>query len=109
MTEHQILRKGTSILLGIALDNAVLDIVTDVPLLENCLKLLRDPHRGLASTNIGTFGIYPVTLNLHSDHTVSIFVDGPDFEASRSQSSGIFPQKEDLERLLVKALEGVLT
>ena len=105
-TGHQILRKGTSILLGIALDNAVLDVLTDERLLHNCLKLLREPHAGLVSTQMGTFGSYSVSLNVHHDDDVSIFIDGPDFDPCRTQSAAIWPQKEDLEGLLLEAVEG---
>ena len=100
------MRKDTSILLGIALDNAVLDVLTDERLLQNCLKLLQEPHRGLVSAPMGTFGVYSVTLSLGHDDTVAIFIDGPDFDPCRTQSAGIWPQKEDLHRLLLKAVEG---
>lgn len=103
---HQIVRTDKGIILGIALENAVLDIFTSDAQLQKCLKLLEEPHRGLVSTTIGTFGIYSVTLNLHHDDTVSIFVDGPDFDQSRSQSAGIWLGKEDLQRLLMEAVQG---
>jgi hypothetical protein len=107
ITSHHILRQGTCIVLGIALENAVLDILTDESLLQNCLELLREPHRGLVYTKIGAFGIYPVTLNLHHDDTVSMSVDGPDLNQSRNQSTGIWLGKEELQRVLLEAVQGV--
>jgi hypothetical protein len=103
---HQVQRKGDSILLGIALENAVLDILTDEPMLRNCLQLLREPHRGLVSARMGTFGVYPVTLNLSHDDTVAVVIDGPDFDPCRTQAAMICPRKEDLQRLLLEAIEG---
>jgi hypothetical protein len=102
----QVLRKGTSILLGIGLDNAVLDVLTNDVQLQECLQVLQEPAAGLTSVRMGTFGIYPVTLNLHPDDTVSIFIDGPDFDKCRSQSAAIWPGKEDLRRMLVEAVQG---
>jgi hypothetical protein len=104
--DHQILRKEQGIILGIALENAVLDILTSDAQLHKCLKVLREPHAGLVSVSIGTFGIYPVTLSLHHDDGVSLFIDGPDFYKSRSQSAGIWLGKEDLQRLLIEAVQG---
>ena len=102
---HQILRKNNSILIGIALDNAVLDIVTSETQLRDCLKLLQERHRGSVRPQIGTFGTYAVALNIDNDNTVSLFVDGPYFEPTRSQSAAIWLGKEDLRRLLVEALK----
>jgi hypothetical protein len=104
--DHQIVRRDEGMILGIALENAVLDILTNDALLQQCLKLLKEPHRGLASTTIGSFGIYSVTLNLHHDETLSIFVDGPDFDQSRNLSAGIWLEKEDLRQQLTKAVQG---
>ncbi len=102
--DHYIWRNGANIVLGIALENAVIDVLTDVPQLERCLQLLREPHVGLVDTRMGTFGDCVVTLNFSADDIVAIVIDGPYYERSRNQSSGIWPDKEDLERLLVEAL-----
>jgi hypothetical protein len=109
ITEQDIRRSGTSILLGIAVENAVLDILTSDSQLEEGLKLLDHPHRGLVSINIGTFGVYPVTLNRHNDDSVSVFVDGPSFDHSRSQSTGMYFGKEEFQRLLLEVLQGRTT
>lgn len=103
---QQVLRKGSDILLGIGLDNAVLDILTNEAQLQACLQMLEEPAVGLTSVSMGTFGIYPVTLNLHPDETVSIFIDGPDFEKCRSQSAAIWPGKEALRGMLIEAMQG---
>jgi len=102
---HDVRRNGSSILLGIAVGNAVVDVVANEGLLHECLNLLETPHRGLVDTNMGTFGTYPVSLNLHHDDSVSIFIDGPDFELSRNQSAGIYLGKDELRRLLVEVLQ----
>jgi hypothetical protein len=104
--ERDIQRIGGNILLGIALENAVLDIFTNDAQLRECLEMLGMPHRGLVFTKIGTFGIYPITLNLHHDDTVSMSVDGPDFDQTRNQSAGIWLEKEQLRALLAEVLAG---
>lgn len=101
---HQILRNETGILLGIGLDSAVLDFLTSNDQLRKCLELLDEPHRGLVSTRIGMFGVYPVTLNLHYDESVSICIDGPDFQQSRNLSAGLWVKKEDLKVILREAV-----
>jgi hypothetical protein len=105
MKTHQVMRKGTSVLLGIALENAVLDVVTTESQLGECLKLLKGQHRAHVFTQMGTFGNYAVTLNVDDGDTVSIFVDGPWFEPTRSQSAAIWLAKEDLRRLLMEAIQ----
>lgn len=109
--EHEILRKGSSILLGIALDDAVLDIETNETHLRECLKLLQDPHAAsrLERTAMGTFGCYPVSLDVDTHGTASIFVEGPNFESTRSQSAAIWLTKEELQRLLLEAWEAAST
>src|SRR5665213_3325295 len=109
LRDFEILHKGTSILLGIALEKAVLDILTDVHLLQDCLKLLREPHLGLVSAPMGTFGVYSVTLSLGHDDTTAILIDGPDFDLCRTQCAGIWPYKEDLQRVLLKTIESAST
>ena len=106
ITTHDVRRKDSSILLGIAVEAAVLDIVTSDAQLEDCVKLLEGPHSGLVSTRMGTFGTYPVTLNLHHDGRVSIFIDGPQFEQCREQCSAIWLGKDELRRLLVEVVQG---
>jgi hypothetical protein len=103
ISEWHIQRKGDSLLLGIAIKEAVLDVVTDQNLLLNCLTMLESPHKGLVSNQLGQFGIYPVTLNLHHDDTTSIFIDGPDFDPPRTLSAAIWVDKGGLIKILQKA------
>ncbi len=103
---HQILRKGTSVLLGIGTDNAVLDVLTNDAFLRECVKLLEERGGGLLHTQMGTFGACPVTLNVHDEKTVSIFIDGPDFESTRTQSAAIWLEKDELRNLLVEIVRG---
>ena len=77
---RDIRHNGAKLLLGIALENAVLDIVTSEVQLRECLQVLNEPQKTLVSPKIGIFGCYAVTLNVHSEDTVSIFIDGPEFE-----------------------------
>jgi hypothetical protein len=93
ITEQDVRRKGTSILLGIAVENAVLDVLTNERLLQECLKLLDEPYRGLVYTNIGTFGNFPVTMSLGNDDSAIIMIDGPEFEQPREQCSAIYVGK----------------
>jgi hypothetical protein len=107
--EHQVVRRGNNILLGISVGNAVLDILTSQAQLQECLKLLKDPlgPLKLERTTMGAFGCYPVSLDVDKRGTASIFVDGPYFESTRSQSAAIWVGKEDLERLLVEVLDNI--
>jgi hypothetical protein len=105
ITERDVRRRGESILLGIAVESAVLDIVTNETLLRACVSLLAEERSALAYTQMGTFGTYPVTLNSHHDDTVSIFVDGPEFEENRTQSSAIWVGKQELRELLLDVLQ----
>ena len=100
ITGWQVQRRGEATILGIAVEHAVLDIVTYRGLLMSCLKMLESPHVGLVDTRMGQFGDFPVTLNLHHDDTVSIFVDGPDFTSGRNQSAAIWVEKDRLQQIL---------
>lgn len=104
ITDWQLHRRDGRLILGIAVQHAVLDVVSDVALLQNCLTLLRSPHRGLADTRIGSFGEFQVTLNVHPDDKVSIFVDGPAFDVGRSQSAAIWVEKDRLCQILEEAV-----
>lgn len=102
--ESHVMRQGQNILLGIALENTVFDIVTTDALLVEALRLLENPHQGLVCCQLGSFGSYSVTLNFHHDDSASIFVDGPDFVSTRNQSFGIWLQKEEMQGILAAAL-----
>jgi hypothetical protein len=97
ISQWHIGRKGDALLLGFAVANAaVLDIVTDRALLAKCLQMLQSPHVGLVHTQMGRFGEFAITLNLHHDETVSIFIDGPDFNRTRAPSAAIWVEKDQL-------------
>lgn len=102
---YKITRKGHDIILGIAVRDSVLDILSNVARLQECLQALRHTHDGLVSLQIGTFGNYPVTLTLLHNDAVSVLVDVPNSEKSRSQSAGMRLGKEDLQRLLAEAVQ----
>jgi hypothetical protein len=105
ITDWQIQRKGAVLILGIAVaENAVLDIVSDDALLANCLEMLERPHADLVDTQMGRFGEFPIRLNLHHDDTVSIFIDGPDFDTGRSQSAAIWVEKNGLRDILQQVI-----
>ena len=104
ITQWQIQRKGEALILGIAVEHAVLDVVSDRTLLASCLAMLESPHRGGVDTRMGQFGELPVRLNLHHDDGVSIFVDGPKFDSTRSQSAAIWVDKEKLQDILREIL-----
>ena len=100
----QVLRRGDSVLLGIAVESAVLDIETNETALRNCVALLDAPHRGLIDCRLGQFGPFPVTFMLHADESVTIFIDGPPFEQHRTQSAGLYLSKDDARKVLATAL-----
>ena len=105
ITDWQVQRKGDAFILGLAVEHAVLDVVTDRPLLAGCLTMLDSPHVGLVDTRMGQFGEFPVTLNLHHDDAVSIFIDGPDFDSGRNQSAAIWVEKPKLQAILREVLD----
>jgi hypothetical protein len=104
ITDLDVRRRGGTILLGIAVEHAVLDVETNTALLRRCVELLESPHSGLVDCQLGHFGSFPVTLNVHHDDSVSIFVDGPDFESFRNQGAGLYLSKEEAQRALEAAL-----
>lgn len=105
ITVKQIVRRDGQLLLGIGLESAVLDVLTTDDDIDKCLQELRKPSRGLISITLGTFGIYPITLNVQNDELVSIFIDGPDFDKLRTQCAAIWIRKEELEQFLIEALK----
>jgi hypothetical protein len=102
--EHEVIRKESSILIGIAVESAALDFVSSEAQLQECLKILQESHKGMVRPQLGSFGSYSVALNVDNDEAVSIFIDGPYFNPSRSISAAIWLGKEELRRLLVEAL-----
>ncbi len=100
ITDWQVERQGDALILGIAIEHAVLDVLTNCTLLASCLAMLETPHTGLINTHMGQFGVHPVSLSLHYDETVSIFIDGPYFSSSRIQSAAIWVDKEKLRSIL---------
>ncbi len=98
--DYQVQHKGEEIILGLALENAVMDIVTNMSQLKNCLDILSEPQDSFINCPIGKFGNFQITMNLHHDDTVSIFVDGPSFKEDRVQSFSIWPEKESLKRII---------
>lgn len=103
--EFDVRRRADAILIGIALDDAVLDFETDEATLRHCLVVLAAPHQGLVDVGIGKFGEFPVRLNIHHDDSLSIFVDGPTFEPLRELCAAIWLSKQDLQRVITTALE----
>jgi len=104
ITGWQVQRKAEAVILGLAVGHAHLDVVTTHALLASCLRLLKAAHTGLVEDRMGQFGDFPVTLNIHHDDAVSIFIDGPDFGPSRCQSAAIWVDKGQLEGILEEVL-----
>jgi len=106
ITDWQIQRRGDKVLLGLAVHEAVLDILTDEATLASCLSFLKQPHDGHVDTPIGSFGDCSIRLNIHHDESVSIFIDGPTFDPTRSQSAAIWVEKDELISLITTVLAG---
>ncbi len=102
--DYQTHRRDSEIYLGIAVQNAVMSVLTRQDLLRECMRLLTQPHQGLVDTKLGSFGAADVRLNLDHDDTVSIFIDGPDFDEGLVLSSGIWVDKEYLKKVIEEAL-----
>jgi hypothetical protein len=100
ITDWQIQHRDDALILGLATENAVLDIVSNRSRLAESLALLRSPHVGLVHTRLGSFGEFDITLNSHHDNRVSIFVDGPEFQPGRTQSVAIWVDRAQLEEIL---------
>ena len=94
--DWQIQYRGKELILGIAFGHATLDIVSDTFTLMQCLEMLEAPHRGLVHMRMGKFGPFTVELNLHQDDSVSIFIDGPEFDSERTQSAAVWAEKKQL-------------
>ena len=99
--------RDNNILLGISVENAVLDIVTNVELLQRCLATLRSVSAkgSLERIRIGEFGNLPIMLNVNAHGSVDVFVDGPDFEPGRNQSAAIVLPVEELIAVIESAFE----
>src|SRR5690606_26856885 len=78
MMQNYLQRDGDRLMLQLAIESAVLDIVSDRATFLDCMAVLDAPHQGLVHCRMGSFGPFTVTLNLNYDDSVSIFVDGPD-------------------------------
>jgi hypothetical protein len=104
--EYDIRRRGDVILVGIALEDAVLDFETNEELLRGCVAFLDAPHKGLVDMAIGKFGDFRVRLNIHHDDSLSIFVDGPPFEPPRELCAAIWLSKPDMRDVIAAALSG---
>ena len=102
--ELDIRRRGDSILIGIAVESAILDFETTETLLRNALKVLDTARAGADWTKVGVFGELPVTLYIASNDSVSIVIDGPEFEPNRSISAMMILTKTDFAVVAKKAL-----
>ena len=106
LQEYYIQRRGEAILLKMAVESAVLDVVTDEKLLHESLAALDASHHGLVDVPFGRFGPFGVRLNIHSDDSLSIFADGPEFDPPMEQSAAIWISKEEIRRVINDALSG---
>jgi hypothetical protein len=105
ITDWQIQKKGDLLILGIATEDAVRDLVSDRALLATCLAMLESAHTGLVNARMGHFGRFAVTLNFDTDDRVSIFIDGPEFDSGRVQSAAIWIDKEGLRNILHRSID----
>jgi len=103
ITDWQIRWRGEELILGIAVEGAVLDVVSNRERLARCIPALSAPQRGLNSITMGRFGEHVVTLNV-SGEEVSIFIDGPAFDDTRVQSAAIWVERTKLLAILDEIL-----
>jgi hypothetical protein len=104
--DWQIDRENDTILIGLAIDNAVLDIKTNEKLLMNLANAFEKTTLGTESIPIGWFGEFPIRVNLGKEDSVSVFVDGPQFCVRRTQSSAIWIDKGELQKIVMSVLAG---
>lgn len=104
--DWQLESQANKLLLGLAIQCAVLDVETDRESLARCLQVLETPTEGLRSLQMGRFGSFEVTLNHHHDDTVSIFIDGPIFAPRRHQSAAVWVDKTSLCKVLREVVGG---
>lgn len=103
----QIQVNDSKILLGFSVGVAVLDVETNDAMLENCQKLIANHDGRACDVAMGVFGPFPVTLNVHPDGTLSVFIDGPDFTNGRCQSAAIWPDRKDFVEAIAEARKAV--
>lgn len=100
ISDYQVQRNNDSLLIGLATEGAVLDINSTMPQIEACLKLLEQPRLESADEKLGVFGEFQVRLNCYPNGETSIFIDGPQFDETRVQSSAIWVNKQALRTIL---------
>jgi hypothetical protein len=100
IADYQVQRKCNSIILGIGIQNAVMDVATNMDCLKICLKLLTDAHMGSVDAEMGRFGEFTVALGIDAKDETSIFIDGPQIEGIRGLSAAIWVEKSDLRRII---------
>ena len=101
--EMDIRRRGDAILVGIAIESAILDFETTETLLRTALEMLDRPRKGADWMKIGVFGEFPVTLHLASGDSLSIVIDGPYFESNRSVCAMIHLNKSEFREVVNRA------
>lgn len=100
ISDYQVQRKNDFILIGFAIEGAVLDVNSTMPQIEACLQLLGQTRLEPADKQLGVFGGFQVRLNCYPNGETSIFIDGPQFDETRSQSSAIWVNKQSLRTVL---------
>jgi hypothetical protein len=109
ITDRDIRYENNRILLSIALQESVLDIDSDLSALQAAITFLHQTSEELRTMTLGSFGIYPISLVSLSSEQVCIFVDGPNFQKSKTQSAGVYFWKDErfeLESLFLEAIQG---
>ena len=69
---------GDKVLLRLAAESAVLDVLTDAASLARARALVQALDRGFAELLLGSFGPFPVTVSVDATGEVAIALDGPD-------------------------------
>src|ERR1035437_1504209 len=105
MADYQVQKKDDELLIGIAANDAVMDIRTTLKQLSECRRLLEDKDNRTNDARLGSFGTFPVILNLDKSGRVSLFIDGPEFDAGRVQSSAIWIDQKELLRIIKKVID----
>src|SRR6218665_3186875 len=104
ITQHYITKVGSKIVLSIAFESAVLDIVSSEAEIQACLQLLDEQHGSSVREKLGSFGIYAIAMNLGRDDSASIFIDGPLYDDACNQSAGFIVDQTQLKRILALTL-----
>jgi hypothetical protein len=102
--EVQIDCAQSTVLIGLVVENAVLDICTDTTRMHAAIAMLEREVDHTEHMELGEFGPLAITLNSNRGDSASVFIDGPNFGPGRNMSAAIWCDKQELLSVLRRGL-----